>query len=153
MTEFKRPDLSNKLIHFTKGNNDDEAFENLYSILTDKCIIATKANKLNKSHIVCLTETPLNIIIEHGFTNHTGYTNYRKFGLMFNKEDIYNCYSGRPALYLEKDCFNKLSDDIKWRFTLFEPSFKYKEMPKKDSIDFSWEREWRVEGDLYLSKF
>ncbi|WP_269243094.1 hypothetical protein [Flavobacterium limnophilum] len=151
MNEFKRPDLSSTLIHFTKGENDDEAFENLYSILIDKCINATKFKSLEDNEIVCLTETPLKIIMEYGFTNHTNYSNYRKFGLMFDKEEIYKIYSGRPALYLEKKCFNKLSNDLKWRFALFEPSFKYKELPKKPFIDFTWEREWRVQGDLYLS--
>ncbi|PZO31007.1 MAG: hypothetical protein DCF13_02150 [Flavobacteriaceae bacterium] len=145
-----RPDLSKKLIHFTKGNNDDEAFENLFSILIHRCIFSTKM-KNSQNSIVCLTETPLNVIIDHGFVNYTDYTIYNKFGIMFDKKDIYDVFNGRPALYLEKDCINKLDEDIKWRCTLFEP--KFNDNYKTGNIDFSWEREWRVKDDIDLNEF
>lgn len=152
MKEFKRTDLSEMLIHFTKGKSDKVAFDILYSILIDKCIIASEINNSKKS-IVCFTETPLNIIVEHGFVNYTDYNVYRKFGIMFYKKDIYKITNGRPALYLEKDCIEKLPDDLEWRSTLFEPKFEYDEFPKKGSTDFSWEREWRVKDDVFLDDF
>lgn len=151
MKDFKRPDLSNRLIHFTKGKTDEDAFNNLCSIIIEKMIQSTKSITM-KDYVVCLTETPLNIIIEHGFVNYTDYTNYKKFGIMFMKRDIYKYFEGRPALYMEESCHHKLADDIKWRYTKFEPTFDYNQNPKKGVVDFSWEREWRVKGDLYLSE-
>lgn len=148
MNSINRADLSSTLIHFTKGKSEEEAFENLFSIIINECILAS-----TKQNVVCFTETPFDIICKYGFVNYTDFTNYNKFGLMFYKKDIYKFYDGRPVLYLEKKHFNILLNDLKWRHTLFEPSFKYDEFNKKGFVDFSWEREWRVKDDLCFNEY
>lgn len=138
-----RADLSNYLIHFTKGKNDYDAFINLCSILQYSRI---DSNPIYGNKLVCFTETPIEIIKKYGFVNETGFQVYKYFGLMFEKSDLYEV-GARPALYLEKESIKNVSNDIKWRCTPYNPKFNKKKY-EKGTIDFYWEREWRLCEDL-----
>ena len=131
-----RPDISDNLIHFTKGNTKDEAFENLYNIIQTRKIYASN-NKIKGSYkVVCFTEAPL---FKNGLVNPNNYSQYSPFGIMFTKKWIFQ-EGGRPVFYQPDKEFQTLPDEIKWRHVRYEPDIE-------SPIDFSWEREWRIKRD------
>jgi len=127
--------MSNQLIHFTKGRTDEEAFLNLQSIVDDKRIVGHSRKIKARCSCVCLTEAPLQAMVD-GFTNLSGKTEYRLFGIMFDKGWIYD-HGGRPVIYEPAEDYSVLPASHKWRHVRYEPT-------GANSIDFTWEREWRT---------
>jgi|GEM_PF-2549025 len=147
----KRKDLSNYLIHFTKGKDHSDiegAFNNLKSILTSQIIMSSAESLRGTDACVCFTEAPIDCIKESGrIVCYNEEEKYSNFGIMVSKIDIYN-RGGRPAVYTDPDHFDLLPENMKFRFVRFEP---LKELRTGDGvIDFTWEREWRMLGDLDL---
>lgn len=128
-----RPDISDFLIHFTKGEKDQDAFDNLYRIIQSRKIFARNDKIKGGYNVVCFTEAPM---AKHGLVNPNNYSKYSPFGIMFNKKWIFQ-QGGRPVFYQSDKEFNLLPDELKWRHVRYEPDL---EQP----IDFSWEREWRI---------
>lgn len=48
---------------------------------------------------------------------------------------------GRPVVYQRDGEYGALPDGSRWRHVRYEPDLT-------PPIDFSWEREWRIQGDL-----
>ncbi len=133
-----RSDISNKLIHFTKGETPEDfegAFNNLKNIINLKCILGGNGKIKGNSTCVCFTEAPITSL-EEGFVNSNKYSKYSPFGIMFNKKWIYD-KGGRPVIYQPDHEFELLPKDFQWRHVRYEP----------DQIDFTWEREWRINID------
>lgn len=77
-----------------------------------------------------------------------GKAKYSNYGIMILKKDIY-LLGGRPAIYSDPQHYELLPNEMKYRFVRFEP---LKELRTGDGvIDFTWEREWRMTGDLNLN--
>ncbi len=132
-----RPDMSDKLVHFTSGS-DHEAFQRLQRIIAERRLIGSGDNIRGGYSCVCFTEAPLTSL-QHGLVNPTAYSRYAPFGVIFEKRWIFE-RGGRPVIYQPEDEFNLLSDDLRWRHVRFEPN-------ADPPIDFTWEREWRVQCD------
>lgn len=140
----KRPDLSTYLIHLTKAEDDEKAFQNLKSIIRNRTLLQS-SYQIGGRHVVCLTETPVGCIkTAGGLKNYTNFTYYKCFGLMVYKKDVYE-QGGRPVLYLEDKYLSQLPPEIQWRHQKFEPSFT------DVKHDWTWEREWRIVGGFHLS--
>lgn len=84
---------------------------------------------------VCFTEAPLTSL-QSGLVNPSAYSRYSPFGIMFAKRWLFNS-GGRPVIYQTDGEYSQLPDAMKWRHMRYEPG----------SIDFTWEREWRVQRD------
>jgi hypothetical protein len=80
---------------------------------------------------VCFSEAPLPL--PNGFVNPSFYSRYKPFGLLFEKQWVFE-QSGRPVIYQSSAEFDLLPKDLRWRHVTYEPP----------SIDFTWEREWRM---------
>lgn len=133
----KRPDISDKLIHFTKGNSEEDAFNNLKSIIYSGELKGNEGQYIRGKHsCVCFTEAPLDAC-KDGFVNHNNFSRYSLFGLIFDKKWIYNTYNGRPVIYQSEEEYKILPEDMQWRHVRFEPN-------GDQWIDFTWEREWRI---------
>lgn len=126
-----RKDISNKLIHFTSGNSI-EAFKRLNGIIQDQYIDACRRVRGGFS-CVCFTEAPL-VSLQDGLVNGSAYSRYAPFGIIFDKKYIFD-RGGRPVIYQTEHEFWQLPDSFKWRHVKYEP----------DAIDFTWEREWRIQ--------
>ena len=74
--------------------------------------------------------------MQGGFVNSTAYSEYAPFGIIFDKKWIFD-QGGRPVIYGPDSEFNLLPDTLKWRHVRYEPG----------KIDFTWQREWRVQCD------
>ncbi len=127
-----RNDISDYLIHFTKGCNEEEAYQNLKSIIESCKIFGSKDKIRDKSRCVCFTEVPLSNL-QSGLLNPSLYSRYSPFGILTTKEYIFSL-GGRPVIYQSESEFGELTESNSWRHMRYEP-------PK---IDFTWEREWRL---------
>ena len=130
-----RPDLSDKLIHFTGGNSHEEAFGNLCSIIEDRGIRGSNNKIKGLFTCVCFTEAPL-AALRRGLVNLQDYSRYRPFGIIYDKTFIH-ALGGRPVIYQPDVEYDDLSHSSKWRHMRYEPN-------ADPPIDFTWEREWRV---------
>lgn len=148
----KRIDLSNYLIHFTKGKDENDeagAYENLKSILKQQILLANNGDIRGGYNCVCFTEAPIDCLkLSSGIVCYDGKQRYSNFGIMLPKVDIYNL-GGRPAIYTDAKDFDLLPDNMKYRFVRFEP---LKDIGITNSkCDFTWEREWRVNSSIRLN--
>jgi len=132
----KRQDICNNLIHFTKGNGINNAFENLCSIVLGKAIIGSNRFIKNKQYCICFTEAPINSIPD-GLENFNNYSQYYPFGIMVSKKWLFSI-GGRPVIYQTDDEYNDLPALHKWKHVRYDPL----SIPP---IDFTWEREWRIQ--------
>jgi len=151
--ENKRIDLSNYLIHFTKGadeTGDQGAYNNLKSIIRDESIYANNGDIRGGYNCVCFTEAPIDCLkISSGIVCYDGKQRYSNYGIMIPKIDIYNL-GGRPAIYTDPEDFDLLPDHLKYRYVRFEP---LKNIAVTDSkCDFTWEREWRLGQSITLNQ-
>lgn len=74
----ERFDISDKLIHFTRGNSNEHAF----SVLQRR-LIAGNGMIRGGYKCVCFTEAPLRAFTE-AFVNRVPFTRYSQFGLLFD---------------------------------------------------------------------
>ena len=131
---MSRPDISDKLIHFTRPKDDwDQAYQNLKSIMRHGRIDAGNNNIRGSFSCVCFTEAPISSLTE-GFVNVNGYSDYSPFGIIFTKKWIYD-KGGRPVIYQSDTEYDLLPSILQWRHMRYEPP----------SVDFLWEREWRLQ--------
>jgi hypothetical protein len=131
-----REDISNKLVHFTKGDTCDDAFDRLCTIAAEQRLIGGNGFIKGNYNCVCFSETPLSSL-KHGLLNPYAYSRYSPFGIIFDKEWVfYN--GGRHVIYQPDSDFDLLPETHKWRHARYEPT-------AEEPVDFSWEREWRIQ--------
>jgi len=133
-----REDISDKLVHFTKGDTFNDAFEKLRSIVNEHRLIGGNGFIKGDYHCVCFSEAPLSSL-EHGLLNSSAYSRYSPFGVVFDKKWVFD-NGGRPVIYQPNSEFNDLPETHRWRHVRYEPT-------AEEPIDFSWEREWRIHTD------
>jgi hypothetical protein len=131
-----RKDISDKLIHFTKSRDGATAFEVLIEILDSGSLIASDSLIKGGYSCVCFTEAPIEAL-KLGFRNWRGSSKYEGFGAMFSKRWVFE-RGGRPVIYQPDEEFGALSEQHRWRHVRYEPL-------REPPVDFTWEREWRVQ--------
>ena len=173
-----REDVSRFMVHLTRDDRDDysdggSAKSNLLSILREKriraiaphCTFNKPLRKLpdtiaKRFNTVCLTETPLNQV--HLLVRDIPGRRIKlaPYGICFRKEFIVDV-GGQPAIYLNeyngntwlRECVDELYATSVTKKAVIRPLWRI--LPFVNSMhegyDFSWEREWRVRGDLRFS--
>jgi hypothetical protein len=139
---MSRLDISPNLVHFTGGESYEAAFIRLRKIVADRMLIAGSRYIRGNYHCVCFSEAPLTSLTG-GLVNEDYYSRYSPFGIMVSKEWLF-AKGGRPVIYQSADEYHLLPENQRWRHVLYEPSGGNKK------IDFTWEREWRIQCD-YLA--
>jgi hypothetical protein len=142
LPRVQRADLSHCLIHLTRRRLDPEgsAFEVLKEILQSGTIRGGSGFVKGGHSVVCLSEIPFFALRE--FTSPpAGNARYEPYGVLVGKESVFNT-GGRPVIYLPDGEATWLPAEQRWRHVRFEAG----------TVDFTHEREWRVLGDLDLSK-
>jgi len=129
---MSRSDISNYLIHWTKGESYQDAFDTLYSIVMEGKLLGGTGNIKGQYTCVCFSESP-----KSSFHEVSG--KYKPFGIEISKKYLFEL-GGRPVIYQSEPEFYELPDSLKWRHVRYEPN---SDTPK----DFSWEREWRINVD------
>ena len=135
-----RDDVSDKLVHLTKGANADktkhreEALTTLVKILSDKELKGGVGFIKDAIPCVCFSEAPIgNLAKVIAFTGEQG-IRYQPYGIIVDKYWLYK-KGGMPVIYTGESDYNSLPESMKYRYVKFEPD--------KD-IDHTQEREWRV---------
>lgn len=134
-----RKDISDKLIHFTKGDTLESAFTTLRKIINECCLIGGTRFVKGGYKCVCFSEAPL-ALLEHGLLNSSAYSRYSPFGVTFEKRWIFE-QGGRPVIYQPDSEYDGLPESHKWRHVRYEPC-------TEESTDFTWEREWRMHAEV-----
>lgn len=125
----KRTDLSPYLFHYTKGTN---AFDVLSQIIDEKKL-------KSESGYICLTEAPLTTSLQM-FDYMSLYPDpmYSPYGIGFNRDFLFRV-GARPVIYGTEEENEKIPQELQWRCLKLQP----------ESYDFSWLREWRIEGNEF----
>ncbi|WP_075989675.1 hypothetical protein [Vibrio fluvialis] len=132
-----RDDISEMLVHFTKGKDWDEAYKNLVSIISQFEVYGSNNKIKDGSRCVCFSEAPVSSL-QNGLINHSLYSPYSPFGIITKKEYVFSL-GGRPVIYQKEEEFDQLTEGNSWRHMRYEPP----------NIDFMWEREWRIKADSF----
>ena len=130
-----RFDISDNLIHFTRGNSINDAFTVLRTIIAERRLIAGNGMIKGGYRCVCFTEAPL-MAFRRDFVSRIPFTRYFQFGLLFSKTWVYE-HGGRPVIYQPEADFDLLPQELRWRHVRFE-------LTGEQVVDFTWEREWRI---------
>ena len=170
----KKRDFSPLLVHLTKDDFDYEgefaipAKDVLDSILSEKtlrafnhfCLFSTNLAESqdislqDKFKVVCFTETPIDqidiLLMEVSGRNFKP----KPYGLVF-KKDYIRQQGGNPVFYITKEIAKPLWS-LSWPLCDKAEEQSSAEVCKllalvnscDDMIDFLWEREWRLVGDL-----
>lgn len=126
-----RSDLSENLIHWIAGETEEEAFEVLHCIVSEHRLLGGTGHIKGNYSCVCFTEAP-----QEAF--HQVFGRYRPFGIEVKKRWAFEC-GGRPVIYQPESEYEALPDSHRWRHVRYEPD-------AAPPIDFSWEREWRIQA-------
>ena len=142
-----RTDLVARLTHLTRGQNDEEAFEVLWRILTEKKLIGSGNDGyiVGSSKAVCFQEVPLYSIVENLLYEETlnGKIRYSWFGLRFNKVWMHR-QGARPVIYGKTQELKRiLPASEHWRIVNMD-------FETENPVDWSHEREWRICGDYFF---
>lgn len=152
-TEWKRRfkyrmDLSSRVTHLTKGKDEEEAFNNLRSILEARKIIGGKGFTCGKRPVVCFQDAPISAIAENLQyeemlrKEENQKIRYLGFGIRFQKSFIYK-QGGRPVIYDNTDeAKSYLPQNERWRIVKLDLS------NTDEVIDWTHEREWRVAEEI-----
>lgn len=132
---MNRIDISSYLIHFTKGESTECAFQCLRKIISEKRLLGSGETIKGLFPCVCFSEAPL-AALTNGLINPRFYSKYSPFGILVHKQWLFE-QGGRPVIYETDDEFVALTECHRWRHMRFAPP----------NIDFTWEREWRICGD------
>lgn len=130
-TGWTRPDLSDTLIHFTKG---EDALDTLLRIIQEGYLLGGTGFIKGRYPCVCFSETPLGILKEDFERLVKG--RYSPFGIGVSKKWLFEM-GGRPVIYQPANEFLNLSENIRWRHVTYD-------LGMEPPIDFTWEREWRI---------
>lgn len=168
----KREDFSKFVVHLTRDDRKEfedgaTAEENFLNIIKEERIGAFRAQCLHsnkipddleeKFSVCCFSEVPLNQI--HLLTdNIQGRSiNLEPYGLVFRRDFILS-KKAQPAIYINsykenswlRGSFDRVFDIAKNKD--FKQGKLWRILPfiniMNEHYDFSWEREWRVRGDL-----
>ncbi len=130
--------MSDKLIHFTSGESQDDAFARLRTIIGERRLIAGNRMVRGAYRCVSFTEAPIEAFVD-AFVRQFPFTRYSQFGLMFYKSWV-DDHGGRPVIYQPDTDFGILPEELRWRHVRYGPT-------ADQVIDFTWEREWRMRRD------
>lgn len=138
-----RTDISNFLIHFTKGESLEDAFQNLSKIVREQTLIGSGTFIKGNIPCICFSEAPLTNLSD-GLVNPNYYSRYSPFGILVTKKWLFRL-GGRPVIYESDEEYHSLPDTHKWRHMLYDPC-------GNPPVDFTWEREWRIQCEYLQFK-
>jgi hypothetical protein len=132
-----RGDLSNRLIHLTRGETREQAAANFASIIADGRLRGGTGLIRGGYRCVCFSEAPIAVLSQLLAAPAERGMRYAPFGVMVSKRWLF-AQGGRPVIYQTHDEYDALPDAMKYRHVRYEPHH---------NIDHTWEREWRIHAD------
>jgi hypothetical protein len=134
-----REDISTYLVHFIKGDDYEEAFRTLTSIVRGSQLLGGTGFIKGSYRCVCFSEAPIKALGQMLMKPSIHGVKYKPFGIIVEKKWLFE-QSGRPVIYETDSEYTNLVEELRWRHVRYEPHLD-------PPIDFSWEREWRIRVD------
>ncbi|HTY26070.1 MAG TPA: hypothetical protein VMC85_23270, partial [Desulfomonilaceae bacterium] len=119
------------------------AFDTLVRILQERRIRGSRRLIRGAESVVCLTEC-IPRELQHLIEWRKGLVrwNFEPYGLAFERKSVFDL-GAKPVIYAVEEAFSDLSPDLKHLFQCQNHSDK----------QWTFEKEWRIKGDLYLADF
>jgi hypothetical protein len=127
-----RGDLSDQLIHLTRGHTEGLAMASFNSIVKEKRLVAGNRNIRGGYKCVCFSEAPVLVLSQM-----VNQSRYAPLGVMINKTSLFKA-GGRPVIYQPESEYEALPETLRYRHVRYEP---------ESGTDYTWEREWRLRSD------
>jgi|SRR5579875_2548554 len=127
------------LAHFTRASAGATALDNLISILAEGRIRAGTRMIPGRQPVVCLFDSTLEELAR--ILTRSARRRYQPFGVAMDRRHAF-ALGARPVIYLPwGEARELLPADQLWRVVRLE-------LAGARSVDWSFEREWRMAGDL-----
>ncbi|MGH7915298.1 MAG: hypothetical protein ACREPW_11735 [Candidatus Binataceae bacterium] len=129
------------LMHFTRAGKADSALDNLVTILREGFIRGSTRMVRERHAVVCLFDVPIRDL--RVLLDRRNRRRYQPFGIAIEKRYAFRM-GARPVIYLPwREAEVLLAPGERWRVVGLE-------LEQDVPIDWSYEREWRLAGDLAL---
>jgi hypothetical protein len=129
------------LTRFTRASKTASALDNLVAILADGVVHGSHRMIRGNRAAVCMFDVPIAEL--SGILDRQSRRRYEPFGIAVDKRYAF-AMGARPVIYLPwREAEKILAPEESWRVVSME-------MGKKPVVDWSFEREWRVAGDLHF---
>jgi hypothetical protein len=129
------------LTHFTRASRSGDAMDNLTAILRDGIIRGSSRMIPGKHSTVCLFDAPLTEL--SGLLSRKNRRRYEPFGVALERRYAFPM-GARPVVYIPlAEGRQLLAEAELWRVVAID-------LRRDPPIDWTFEREWRVPGDLPL---
>jgi hypothetical protein len=129
------------LTHFTRAAGTKSAIDNLDAILRSGVIRAATRLIRSRRPVVCLFDATVGELGR--LLVRSNRRRYERFGVALDKRYAFGM-GARPVLYMPwREARQILAEEEWWRVAAID-------LDRKPPIDWSFEREWRVAGDLPL---
>ena len=151
MPPITRNDVSDWVVHLTKldepqrfetaderRDRRNKPFRTLLTILEERCLLAGHGFIVDNIDCVCFTETTIETLKEIFDKGHERFR-YQPFGIMVPKGVAYLA-GARPVIYQPRCDLSLLHPSKRHLHVTFDLI---------QSIDFTWEREWRLRMDQF----
>lgn len=127
------------LTHFTRASRTGNALDNLVTILKERVVRAATRMVRGKQPVVCLFDAPFGELRQ--LLDRRNRRRYEPFGIAVNKRYAFKL-GARPVIYLPwPEARKVIIPEELWRVVTID-------MDRTPPIDWSFEREWRLSGDL-----
>jgi hypothetical protein len=143
--KIARSDIGDLLVHWTRkkitANQTTSAFSILKKIIREKTIRGGHGYIRGNYDCVCFTESPISDLVKvfslaKMNEDRARRQRYEPYGIGIKKSWLFD-KGGRPVIYSSSDEYNDLTETMRWRYVNYNPP----------SMDFTWEREWRIKVD------
>jgi hypothetical protein len=141
MTAETRFAAAPMLTHFTRASRAGDALDNLAAILRDGIVRGSSRMIAGKQPTVCLFDAPLAEMSQ--LLSRLNRRRYQPFGVALEKRYAF-AMGARPVVYLPLAEARRILPDAElWRVVAID-------LRRDPPIDWTFEREWRVPGELRL---
>jgi hypothetical protein len=133
-----RDDLSEQLIHLTRGEPDQAAADTFVKILGDRKLLGGAGLIRGHFPCVCFTEAPVAKLSQILAAPGVHGMRYKPSGIMVTKSWLF-FRGGRPVIYQPDAEYDLLHESQKYRHVRYDGP--------NTASDHTWEREWRLRID------
>ena len=127
------------LTHFTRASRTASALDNLVAILGSGVIRGGGRMVRGRQPAVCMFDVPIEDL--RTILDHRNRRRYEPFGIALDKRYAFRM-GLRPVIYMPwAEAEKLLAPEEHWRVVTIE-------MDQNHAVDWTFEREWRVAGDL-----
>jgi hypothetical protein len=139
---FKQPGGEGMLTHFTRASHPAAALDNLAAILSAGTIRASSRMVRTKRPVICFFDAPFDHLAR--VLDSRARRRYEPFGIAVSKRYAFKM-GARPVVYLPwAEAAAILPHSELWRVVSLE-------LGRKPAVDWTFEREWRMVGDLHFA--